>query len=173
VVKIPRAKRPRGAVPQFSSPRGLGPSDGRDAKKADVPRPCACGCGELTRCHFVSGHSATYMSQLVKQALAGNQAALAELEQRNWMNAYFASKRKAERKPKRKRKLPNAGDLLNEIDAEATRRREERFARGEMTASERDEQARRQEVTRREAARRLPPPRTPNQYYYKGTWVLG
>jgi hypothetical protein len=47
---------------------------------------CLCGCTETTKGgQFLPGHDARYKSHLIREALADNPDALAELERRGWL----------------------------------------------------------------------------------------
>lgn len=55
------------------------------AKPKPEARPCLCGCGEQTKGGtFVAGHDARYKSALIREAIAGNDEAVATLEARGW-----------------------------------------------------------------------------------------
>lgn len=54
--------------------------------KVTAPKACGCGCGETTKGgEFAMGHDARHKSNLIKEALTGNNpAAVIELERRGW-----------------------------------------------------------------------------------------
>lgn len=59
--------------------------NGKSHKKPPEPKPCACKCGEITKGgEFAMGHDARHKSALIREAKAGNQDAVAELERRGW-----------------------------------------------------------------------------------------
>lgn len=50
-----------------------------------APRPCMCGCGEITKGgRFLPGHDARLKSQLLTEAREGNEGAVQRLEELGW-----------------------------------------------------------------------------------------
>jgi hypothetical protein len=100
---------------------------------AVFPRLCACGCKEETRGgEFRMGHDARHKSNLIKEALAGNDEALAEIERRGWLSFLDKAREiaarpvtpKAERKAKEdeddEAKAQRAHDRINVMKAACT-----------------------------------------------------
>jgi hypothetical protein len=104
-----------------------------EAILAVFPRVCACGCKEETRGgEFRMGHDARHKSNLIKEALAGNDEAQAEIERRGWLSFLDKAREvaarpvtpKAERKAKEdeddEAKAQRAHDRINVMKAACT-----------------------------------------------------
>lgn len=66
---------------------------------------CLCGCGGTTKGgSFLPGHDAKYKSQLIKEAMAGNEEAEQTLADRDWAKFLDKAREIAARPPSEKRK---------------------------------------------------------------------
>jgi hypothetical protein len=62
------------------------PARENPARPSSTPtgRKCGCGCGAAVRNRFLPGHDAKLKSRLVKEARAGDEAALQKLREHGW-----------------------------------------------------------------------------------------
>lgn len=69
-------------------------------RTAKEPTLCECGCGEMAVRKFRQGHDQRHKGNLLRAARAGNEAALAELEQRGWSKFLVTKRMQAEAEAK-------------------------------------------------------------------------
>ena len=67
-------------------------ADAKPKKIAKQPTECECGCGELANKRYRQGHDARHKGALLREARAGNEDAMAELEKRGW-SKFLVTKR--------------------------------------------------------------------------------
>lgn len=95
VPKPPRALQGAAATARANAAQRAAEGNG----KVKEAKSCLCGCGGQTKGGtFVTGHDARYKSALIREALAGNVEAQAEIERRGWQAHLEKSRSAAERR---------------------------------------------------------------------------
>lgn len=91
------------------------------SRKRQPGSPCECGCGGTTGGgRYLPGHDAKHKSALIDRALKGDEAAEAELAQRNWTK-FLEKKREISTRPKSE--VKRVRQEKSAEDAEVTVRR--------------------------------------------------